>query len=398
MRKINIHDFRVARRSTSRDVNRQIALNLLRAHEPLSRADLARRMNTTRAVVGVLVGELIAEGLVYDGETGVTARGRRPSLLYVRTQDRLVVATDVRVSRIDIALSDFSGHQIALETIDPILSPRQFIAEFPKHVRALLRKHNSASLCEGVGIVIPGMADRDAGRVISAPLLGWRDVELRDPIAKATGLPVVVESAGKACALAQMWLTRGASNTQDFIYISISDGIGTGLVIGGGLVHGHGQTAGEFGHMLLNLDGPRCACGSNGCWMAYISNIATRTRYASLLRSNPLGGPPPLEKIIALAHGGDVKATAAIQATARYLGLGLVSILHGVDPACVYIGGEVTTAWDIVEPTLREALSERALTANIAHVDIQPCKIPHARLVGAVALIAAPTFAAPKVA
>jgi N-acetylglucosamine repressor len=399
IRKINIHDFRIARRSTTRDVNRQIALNLLRAHEPLSRADLARRMNTTRAVVGVLVGELIAEGLVYEGETGVTARGRRPSLLYVRTQDRLVVATDIRVTRIDIALYDFSGRQIAIETLDPILLPRQFIAEFPKHVRALLRKHNSVELCKGVGIVIPGMADRDAGRVISAPLLGWRDVDLRDPIARATGLPVVVESAGKACALAQMWLSHGeASNTQDFLYVNVSDGVGTGLVIGGGLVHGHSQTAGEFGHMPLNLDGPRCGCGANGCWMVYISDLATRSRYASYTNSKPLAGPPPLERIIALAHVGDGKAMAAIQATARYLGLGLVSILHGVDPACVYIGGEITTAWDIVEPIMREAIAERALTEKIAHVAIQPCKIPQPRLQGAVALIAAPTFAAPKVA
>jgi len=399
MRKINIRDFQVARQSTSRDVNRQILLNLLRAHQPVSRADLARLMKTTRGVVGALVNELIADGLVYDGPTRAASRGRKPTLLYVRTRDRLVVAADVRVSAIDIALCDFAGEQIALESFRPILSPDEFIREFPKYVSALLKKHKGTEHCEGIGIVVPGMADRQAGLVISAPLLGWRDVEIGPPVAQSTGLPVVVESAGKACALAHMWLTHDdAMNTQDFIYITVSDGVGTGLVVDGRLVSGHGGTAGEFGHMALSLDGPRCACGSNGCWMAYISDRATSSRYASYLKSKTPARDPSLRTVISLARSGNVKAMAALQTTARYLGLGLVNILHGVDPACVYIGGEITTAWDIVEPEMREAIVERALTEKIASAVILPSKISDPRLRGAVALIAAPTFAAPKVA
>ena len=143
------------------------------------------------------------------------------------------------------------------------------------------------------------MADREAGRVISAPLLGWRDIEIGPPVAKATGLPVVVESAGKACALAHMWLSHDdVMNTQDFMYITISDGVGTGLVIDGRLVSGHGGTAGEFGHMAINLDGPRCACGSNGCWMAYISDRATSSRYASYIHAKSPASPPSLRTII----------------------------------------------------------------------------------------------------
>jgi len=399
MRKINIKDFQVARQSTSREVNRQILLNLLRAHQPVSRADLARLMNTTRGVVGALVNDLIADGLVYDGATRPASRGRKPTLLYVRTRDRLVVAADVRVSGIDIALCDFAGEQIAIERMPPILSPDEFTREFPKYVSALLRKHKAVELCEGIGIVVPGMADRETGRVISAPLLGWRDIEIGTPVAKLTGLPVIVESAGKACALAHMWLSHEeVSNTQDFIYITVSDGVGTGLVIGGRLVSGHGGTAGEFGHMAINLDGPRCACGANGCWMAYISDLATSSRYASYVNSKTSASVQSVRNIIALAHSGNVKAMAAIQTTARYLGLGLVNILHGVDPACVYIGGEITTAWDIVEPTMREAIAGRALTEKIATAVIVPSRVADPRLRGAVALIASPTFAAPNVA
>jgi predicted NBD/HSP70 family sugar kinase len=396
VRKINPHDFRVARRSTARDINRLIALNLIREHQPISRAELARRMQTTRGVIGLLVNQLIADGLIYEGAAPDTRRGRKPVGLHVRTQDRLVAAVDVRLSRIYMMLCDFAGRQIAFETLDPILSPTELVRELIERVRAMLAANPGAGQCEGLGVVIPGMVDRQ-GRVLNAPLLGWRDVDIREPLAQGTGLPVHVESAARACALAQMWLGREEEpGADDFVYVSISDGVGTGLVIGGELVRGDGQIAGEFGHMPLNLDGPRCACGANGCWMAYISNLATISRYRNS-RALDAGGALTVADIIDRARGGDVRALAAIETTARYLGLGLAAIIHGIDPARVYIGGEITGAWDIVEPAMRAALAERALTARAAAAAILPSRLEHPRLRGAAALLAAPIFAAPRV-
>lgn len=401
MRKINLNQFRVARRSISRDINRQIALNLVRTYQPVSRADLARRMNSTRGVVGTLVNELIAEDLIFEGPTGNTARGRKPISLHVRTHDRLVVAADIRASRIEIMLCDFACHEIAFETAEPVFSPSEFVRQFPKRVLQILKKYNAGGRCEGVGVVIPGMVDRDTGRILSAPPLGWRDVEIREPLAKATGLPVSVESAAKACALAHMWLSSlDAPDTHNFVFISISDGVATGLVIGGELVRGHNQIAGEFGHMpFAPDDGPLCACGAKGCWMTYISNMATIARYDSYRSQAARGGENlTVTDVIRRARSGDAAAIAAIQATARYLGLGLVTIVHGIDPTCVYIGGELMEAWDLVEPTMRKAFVERALTDKVSKTIILPSNVAHPRLRGAAALIAAPTFAAPAVA
>ncbi len=401
MRKLNPHQFSIARRSTSRDINRRIALNLIRERQPISRADLARQMNTTRGSAGVLVNELIGEGLVYEGARGDAPRGRKPVFLYVRVEDRLVIGVDVRVSRTYLMLCDFGGQHIALETFNPDLAPRGFVRELAEQIRTLLERHSAAGNCEGIGVAIPGMVDRDTGRIINAPPLGWRDVEIREPLATATGLPVHVESAAKACALAQMWLNPGnAPPTDNFIYISVADGVGTGLVIGGELVRGHNQIAGEFGHMPLNLDGPPCACGAAGCWMAYVSNLATVSRYNSAYKSTGSSQQSSLTvtDVITRARSGDVKAMETIQATGRYLGLGLVTIIHGVNPARVYIGGEITAAWDLIEPTMRSALAERALTDGAAKTVIQPSAMEHPRLAGAAALVVAPTFAAPRVA
>ena len=106
-----------------------------------------------------------------------------------------------------------------------------------------------------------------------------------------------------------------------------------------------------------------------------------------------------VEDLIARARAGDAKALAAINSTARYLGLGLASIINALDPARIYIGGEITTAWSLIEPIVRSALRERTLTefGGATEIHVVPAE-DHPRLRGAVALVAAPAFAAPMVA
>src|SRR5882762_8695868 len=408
MRKINTRDFRVATRTTSRDINRRIALNVIREHQPISRADLARHLNKTRGVVSTLVQELIAQGVIYEGATGEAARGRKPTFLHIRTRDRLAIAVDVRFSKTYLMLCDFSGRQLALEAHDTIFAVPEFIKDLAGRIRRMLKLHGAKATCEGIGVVIPGMVDQRTGLILNAPALGWRGVDLRDKLAAATGLPVQIENSGRACSLAQLWLERGeATGPNSFIFISVSDGVGVGMVANGELVRGHHNIAGEFGHMPLNLDGPRCMCGASGCWETYISNLATLSRYfgwdLSKLNPNTLRDAEhssfSVLDLVARARGGDAKALAAIQATARFLGLGLATIVNVVNPDCIYMAGEITTAWDLIESTVREAMAERALTESAARTLLHLTSgQEYPRLRGAAALIAAPTFAAPRVA
>lgn len=408
MRKINTRDFHVATRTTSRDINRRIALNLIREHQPISRADLSRRLKMTRGVVSILVQELIAQGVIYEGATGEAARGRKPTFLHIRTRDRLVIAVDVRFSKTYLMLCDFSGRQVALEAHDTIFAVPEFIKDLSARIRRMLKTYGVRATCEGVGVAVPGMVDQRTGLILNAPTLGWRQVDLRDKLAAATGMPVQIENSGRACALAQLWLERGdATSPNSFVYISVSDGVGVGMVANGEVVRGHDNIAGEFGHMPLNLDGPRCMCGASGCWEAYISNLATLSRYFgwNLSKLNPKSLRDAehtsfsVLDLVARARGGDAKAIAAIQATARFLGLGLGTIVKVVNPDCIYLGGEITAAWDLIESTVREAFTERALTASAASTPLRVSTIQESpRLRGAAALIAAPTFAAPRVA
>jgi N-acetylglucosamine repressor len=399
MKPIHPQNLRVATRGTTREINRRIALNLIRTNQPISRADLARLMGTRRGAVSLLVNELIEEGAIFEGATGEAKRGRKPTFLYIDSRKRCVVAVDIRPTRTFIMVTDLVGQQLASVTSFPTeRDPKKFVSDLVRRIKAVLLEHKDLGRCQGVGVVVPGMVESEAGRVLLAPNLGWKDVKLRDPISAGLGIPVQIENSGKACALAQLWATRDAKAPSNFVYITVSDGLGVGIVMGGELVRGQHNIAGEFGHLPLNIDGPRCGCGATGCWEAYVSNLATLSRYFGRdLRDRPVSADVAaltVDDLIARARGGDAKALAALLSTARYLGLGLGSVVNAIDPSHVYIGGEITAAWDLIEPTVRSALAERALTppAGATPITIVPPE-QYPRLRGAAALVAAPSFA-----
>ncbi|MES2523997.1 MAG: ROK family protein [Gemmatimonadota bacterium] len=406
MRKIDTRRFVRATRSTPRDINRQIILNLVREHQPLSRADLARRMDIGRGMITSLVDELLGEEAIYEGATVDAPRGRKPKMLYVRTRDRLVIGIDVRFSSTYLMLSDFSGNPLVMEQFDTVTDPAELVTELASRIGQMLANHQSAGRCEGIGLVVPGMTDQRTGRVLFAPQLGWRDVAMRDALSDATGLPVQIENAPIACALAQMWLgQRGADMPTDFVYVTVSDGVGAGIVVNGEVVRGSAYSAGEFGHIPLSIDGPRCLCGSQGCLEAFTSNLATLSRYlghelsATGTRKLLLESGLTIMDVIARSRAGEERARSAIHETARYLGIGLAGIINALNPARIFVGGEIATAWSDVEPLIREAIVARVLTSAGAATPIIPEPASdHPRLRGAAVLVAAPTFAAPRLA
>ena len=406
MRKINTKRFHRATRSTSREINRNIALNLLREHQPISRAELARRMDVSRAAVSALVNELLESGSIYEGAYAAAPRGRRPQMLHVRTKDRLVIAIDVRYTRTQVLLSDFSGNPIAGETFETALDPEVLADQMAERVQELLRTHAAQGDCEGIGLVVPGMVDRRSGRILNSPSLGWKDVDMREMLASRVGVRVFIENAPIACALAQMWLNpQRADGVDNFAYVTVSDGVGVGIVVGGEIIRGHRDTAGEFGHLPLNVDGPRCMCGLQGCLEAYTSSLATKGRYLGLDPSRPAereqirASSLSTEDLITRARAGDVLARETLEESGRRLGMGLAGIITALNPARVFVDGGIVNAWDLIGSTVRDAARERTLTAPAAETQILPVpKGSQMRLRGATALLVARNFAAPQFA
>jgi N-acetylglucosamine repressor len=405
VRRIHPKLLKVATRETPRAINRQIVLNLLRSHQAISRAELARLLGMQRSAVGRIVSDLIEEGLVREGASGAADRGRKPTLLHLDSGGRCAVAVDVRVTRTFIVMTDLVGKAITpIRSFATDLDPQAFVAHLAREVHQLLGERPDCGRCLGVGVAFPGMLDRSGSIVVRAPALGWRDVPLRDPLTRELGLPVMMENAAKACALALVWTARGDAPPGDMVFVSVSDGVGVGLVVGGEILRGRHNVAGEFGHVPLSIEGPLCACGAMGCWEAYVSNLATVSRYVG----RPFQPHQPLapevarvtvDDVIARARQGDVRASTALLSTARYLGLGLATIVNALDPSRIHVGGEITAAWDLMEATVRGGLAERAIVAAAANAEIVPVAADeHPRLRGASALVGSSVFAAASVA
>ena len=139
----------------------------------------------TRGVVSILVQELIAQGVIYEGATGEAARGRKPTFLHIRTRDRLAIAVDVRFSKTYLMLCDFSGRQLSLDAYDTIFALPEFIKDLSARIRKILKTQSVKASCEGIGVAVPGMVDRTG--LIRNANAGWRRVDLRDKLAAATG-------------------------------------------------------------------------------------------------------------------------------------------------------------------------------------------------------------------
>jgi predicted NBD/HSP70 family sugar kinase/biotin operon repressor len=403
VRRISPTEFRVARRGTSREINRQIALNLVRSKQPVSRAELARLMGMRRGAVTRLVDELLASGLVFEGAKGESRRGRKPTHLQIDTRRRCVVAVDVSASRTSILATDLLGHPL-LEVVEfptPIGQAGPLVEELARRIRDLLQEHPRLGSCVGIGVAVSGLVDV-TGVLTFSPTLGLHGVDLLTEMKAATGLPVVVENSTKACVLGQVWAVRGDAPVEGLVaFVDVSDGVGVGVAVDGKLLRGARNVAGEFGHVPLETHGPRCACGLRGCLEAYASKRATIARYRGTDLSWPGSvdtGSVTIEHVISRARAGDERAVEALRGTGYSLGRGFATLIKALDPTRIYVGGEVTEAWDLVLPAVRDALYEDPIIREAGETEILTVPLgEQSRLRGAAALIHTPAFAAPVV-
>jgi predicted NBD/HSP70 family sugar kinase len=401
MRKIDLTSFQLATSETARQINRRITLNFLRRHQPMSRADLARQSGLQRSTVSAIIDQLIDEGWVTEGAVGRAPRGRRPRFLHLNAERAGIIGVELRPETTTVGLAGIDARFVAQTSWPTPGDPAAFVTELARATATLRAAHPRIS-CEGLGLSLPGRVDR-MGRLVFAPNLGWGEVDLKQMLETAIGLPVSLENAANACALAELWFGRHPEHVRNLIAVTVSEGIGVGLLLNGQLVHGADAMAGEFGHISIEDEGPACRCGKRGCWERYASNSAAIAYYVELVdkRTPPRRGeapvPPRFEHLVELAQGGDKRALEALTRMARYLGTGLAALITGLAPEVITIVGEVTGAWDLIGPIVNEVVTKRSLphaTTRIVPTD----RATQPRLRGAVTLVVQQHFGAPNVA
>jgi predicted NBD/HSP70 family sugar kinase len=386
---ISPQQMRAASSEVVRDINRRIVLNLIRTRQPISRADLARASGLQRSTISLIVEQLIQELWVLEGPTGRLPRGRRPTFLRLN-DDRVIIGVDIRPSQTTVALADANGkftfQEAAPTDADPAVAIAGIIASIQKIIAACDKKK-----IEGVGISLPGRFNPTTDRLVFAPNLKWRDVDLRGPIAEATGLEVVLENAANACVLAAVWFDHITDN-QNVVVVTVSEGIGTGVLVNGDVVRGLSGMAGEFGHVPIDPKGPLCGCGSRGCWEVFASNRAALRYYGE---SGAEDSGLTFVELLSRADHGDARAVKAIETMAHHLGRGMRMIVAGLSPERIIVIGDLTRSWRRFGPVIEAEVQAQVLPGGCVPAVIPTHEDGMARLRGTVALVLQKHFAAP---
>lgn len=383
---IDLKQMQTASTEVVRHINRRIVLNLIRTRQPLSRAELARISGMQRSTISLIVEELVAEEWVVEGPQGRLPRGRRPTFLRLN-EDRVIIGVDIRPTQTTIALADVNGRFLSQEVFRTPEEPTAAIDAVIARIQHI-RQFCESKKIQGVGISLPGRVNPGTNRLVFAPNLKWRDVDLCGPIAAATGLEVELDNAANACALAEEWFSRNEV-CRNLVVVTVSEGIGAGILIDGKLARGLNGMAGEFGHVPLDPSGPLCGCGSRGCWEVFASNRAAIRYYAE-------SGPQPaglnfpdltFADLLRLADQGDETAQKALETMAHHLGHGMRLIVAGLAPERIVLIGDLTRSWERFGPILERDIRAQVLPGGKAPELVPAHEDGLARLRGTVVLV-----------
>ena len=325
---------------TVRALNRRLILRLLREEGPVSRSDLASRTGLSNGAVTRIVGELIDEGLLVEQSVGVSTGGRRPVLLDLDASARVVAGLKLMDDAILAVLVDLKGSVVA-DLRFALRSHRtnKVLDRAAGAVETLLRSAGvSRERLAGIGLCMPGAVDWRSGICRLSPFLGWRDVHVADLLRERVGVPVSVDNDVNALAATESLFGRGR-RVRDFAVITVGRGVGAGFVHNGVVYRGYSGGAGEFGHQVSGLGGPRCECGKDGCLEAYIGD------HGLLQRVHELGGRYTgldLDAFLELARVGDRVAARLYADVVGRLGVAIANLINLLNPQLVILGGEAS--------------------------------------------------------
>ncbi len=278
----------------------------------------------------------------------------------------LAIGVDIGGTKIAAGVVDDQGRVID-STRRP--TPGSDVAKTEAVIVEVVHELSARHEVSAVGIGAAGWISHDRATVLFSPHLAWRDEPLRDALAEAIGVPVVVENDANAAAWAE-YRYGAARGARVAVMVTLGTGIGGGLVMDGVLYRGAYGVGCEYGHMSVVPDGRRCACGNRGCWEMYASGRALARDARELADVSPIGA----EHLMRLAGGnlnqltgqlvtqaareGDPAAVEIYTMMGRWLGRGLANLAAVLDPTVFVIGGGVSEAGDLLLGPTRQAFAE----------------------------------------
>jgi glucokinase-like ROK family protein len=353
-------------------VNKRVIIDLIRfTPGGISRAELARQMNLTRAAITTIIDDLKKVKLVDETVAGPALTGRKPILLAINPNYGYVVGIDMGATHLGILLTDYSAH--VLEEMEFPFSvadgPEKCLDSVNTHLIELLGRSNlTIDQVSAIGIDVPGPIVAEAGGVSAPPIMpGWGDYPIRKHLEDLWQLPVSIGNDAELGALGE-WAYGSGRGERNLAYIKVGTGVGAGLLLDGHIYRGATGSAGEIGHITIQENGPLCTCGNHGCLEAMAGGqaIARMAREAIQTgKRTQLSALTPDQiravDVAIAAQKGDLVAQQIITDAGYHLGIAIASLVNLFNPSLVVIGGGVSQLGDLLLEPIRKTVMERSL-------------------------------------
>lgn len=308
--------------------------------------------------------------------------------------DDLVLAVDLGGTQLRAALIDRAGQILAREATrtDAVGGPDAVIEQIGQlSQRLIFSKSERKILCAGISC--PGPLDTHEGRTFNiATLPGYDGFPFSDRASSVLGVPVVLEHDAHAAAYGE-WKQGAGRGIDDLVYLTISTGLGGGVIVGGRLLRGAGGMAAHVGHMTVDPDGPLCGCGNRGCWEMFASgtSLLARARHMAKARNEYVLGRSAEQietaDIFDAARNGESFARSLVEDEANWLGIGIVNLIHIFNPSRFVIGGGVSKNLDLLLTGIFSVIERRAMKP-FRDIAILPAELgDNAGLVGVAKLV-----------
>ncbi|HEY5947057.1 MAG TPA: ROK family transcriptional regulator [Kofleriaceae bacterium] len=380
--------------SGMREHNLALLLNLVFKQEDLSRADLARVTGLSRSTVSAIIDVLIDARLVRETGSGDSRGGRRPTLLEFNADAYSLIGVELGATHLRAVATNLRAQVRAVREI------RHAVVDDPSGTIAVLGDLIEGVVADaaigsgdllGIGLAAPCPLElRNPDSMCSQLMPAWQGVKLPRVLSDRFDCPVSMDNDANLGALAERWWGAGRTG-EDLTYIKVATGVGAGHIISGDVYRGSNGTAGEIGHLAIDLRGPQCRCGLRGCLAALIGAGALADRTAVALsegRTSTLTKRGGVEQLASAAIAGDALAREIVGEAGAYLGIAVASLLNLLNPAIVVLGGPLTAAGDILLDPIRATVRDRSLFRSVAEARIVTSELgDNAIAVGAATLV-----------
>lgn len=375
-----------------KSINRTIVLNKIRKNAPISRAQIAAETGLTPPTVGNIVKGLIEKELVRETQLGESQGGRKPTLLVLNSNNFFVIGIDAGPGHIKCILTNLEGETKEYYTSPSIkgLTEEQFLQEMVNSIEALLKDNIPREKIIGIGVAMHGAVDVESGVSLFAPNLGLRNMPIREYLENIFKMDVQVENDARAMAMGEYWFAEHGE-PETLVALNIASGVGSGIILNGKLFYGAQSVAGEIGHMTIDLNGELCECGNVGCLQTLATGDAIARqakREMTVEMINELKEPLSGEAVYKMAKDGNEIAIQVLERTGEIIGIGIINLIHLLNPDRIVIGGGVSTASEFIMPSIKKSIQKRGLTQQVKDTEVVLAKLgSESTIKGAVAIV-----------